>query len=291
MHLTPAQVVARLGGRATTAQILGSCSRHHLEASLRAGLLLRARRGIYVLPALLDPLQVAARLGGVVSHQSAARQHGYGLVEQPDRVHVTVPHNATPPAIVGVQLHWSRRLTKAELSDGCTGPLRTVLDCATTLPFAAGLAVADSALSLNDLGEYELRVAAARSPARGRRRRQRVADSADGRAANPFESTLRTLVIESGFDSFEPQLRIRLERRVVYVDLADRRRRLVIEGDSYTHHGPRGAFSRDCDRYDDLVAAGWIVLRFTWEQVMLRPDTVRQVIMETIARLDAEASA
>ena len=62
----------------------------------------------------------------------------------------------------------------------------------------------------------------------------------------------------------------------------------MIEADSYTYHGTRGAFRDDCDRYDDLVAAGWTVLRFTWEHVMLRPDRVVQVIRETVARLDAE---
>ncbi len=284
---SPVKIVTLLGGTATTAQLLAECTRHEVAVSVRCGLLLRARRGVYVLPALLDPLQAAARLGGVVSHTSAASIHRYGLVEVPTVVHVTVPHGGKPRRLEGTQVHWSRSLTADDVSDGYTRPLRTALDCATTLSFAHALAVADSALSYSDFGEYELRLAAARSPERGRARRCRVAGAADPRADNPFESVLRALAIEAGLVMVEPQVPIALARRTVRVDLADRRRRLVIEGDSYTHHGTRAAFRDDCDRYNDLVAAGWIVLRFTWEHVMLHPDKVRRAIAEVIARIDS----
>jgi very-short-patch-repair endonuclease len=282
----PVGVVRLSGGQATAAQILAECSRRQLAASVRDGTLVRARRGVYVLPALLDPLQVAARVGGVVSHRSAAQILGYGLAVAPTDVDVTVRHGAKPPRLAAVRMYWARSLLDDDVIDGYTRPLRTVLDCSTTLPFAQALAVADSALSLSDISEYELRLAAARSPTRGRDRRQRVADAADGRAENPFESVLRALAIEAGLPGIEPQVPIVLPRRKVRVDLADRRRRLVIEGDSYTHHGTRSAFSSDCERYNDLVAAGWTVLRFTWEQVMLRPESVRRTVRETIARLD-----
>ena len=287
---SPVKVVSLLGGQATTAEILGECSPRQLATAVREGRLLRPRRGVYVLPALLDPLQVAARVGGVASHQSAAQILGYSLVETPTEVHVTVPHGAKHPRLAGVRVHWARSLPSDDVIDGYTRPLRTVLDCSTTLPFPEALAVADSALSVSDLGMYHLRAAAACSPGRGRARRQRVADAADDRADNAFESVLRALVLQAGITTVVPQLRIELRRRVIVVDLADRRRRLVIEGDSYTYHGTRAAFRDDCDRYNELVAAGWTVLRFTWEHVMLRPDRVLQVIKETVARLDAECS-
>jgi very-short-patch-repair endonuclease len=280
-------VVRLLGGRATREQILAECTRGQLAKSLRSGVLLRARRGVYVLPALLDPLQVAARVGGVVSHRSAAQILGYGLAEVPAEVDVTVRHTSAPPRLEGVRLHWARSLPSDDVIDGYTRPLRTVLDCAATLPFVQALAVADAALSLHDVTESELRLAAARSPARGRARRQRVADAADGRADNAFESVLRALALEAGL-CLEPQVPVRLPRRKVRVDLADRTRRLVVEGDSYTHHGTREAFRADCDRYNDLVCAGWTVLRFTWEHVMLRPDAVRRMLRETADRLDGD---
>jgi very-short-patch-repair endonuclease len=284
--VTPLGVLRLRGGQATTAEILGECSRKELAANVRAGTLLRARRGVYVLPALLDPLQVAARVGGVASHQSAAQILGFSLVEPPTEVHVTLPRHGRHPRLPGVRVHWARSLNDADVVDGYTQPLRTVLDCSTTLPFAQALAIADSALSLSEIGAYELRSAAARSPARGRGRRQRVADASDDRPENAFESALRALALEVGLVAIEPQVLIVLPRRKVRVDLADRARRLVIEADSYTYHGTRAAFRADCDRYNELVAARWTVLRFTWEHVMLRPDAVRRAIRETVAQLD-----
>jgi hypothetical protein len=195
---SPAKVVSLLGGQATAAQILGECTPRQLAAAVREGRLLRPRRGVYVLPALLDPLQVAARVGGVVSHQSAAQILGYSLVEAPTEVHVTVPHGAKPPRLAGVRVHWARSLPDDDVIDEYTRPLRTVLDCSTSLPFREALAIADSALSVSDLGVYGLRAAAARSPARGRARRQRVAEAADDRPDNAFESVLRALAHEAG---------------------------------------------------------------------------------------------
>ena len=65
----------------------------------------------------------------------------------------------------------------------------------------------------------------------------------------------------------------------------------MLEGDSYTHHGTRQAFTRDCDRYNDLVAEGWTVLRFTYEHVMRRPYRVADVLIETISRIDGAGAA
>ena len=41
-------------------------------------------------------------------------------------------------------------------------------------------------------------------------------------------------------------------------------------------HGSRSALRADCRRYNGLALAGWLVLRFAWEDVMFRPEYVRQ---------------
>ena len=80
---------------------------------------------------------------------------------------------------------------------------------------------------------------------------------------------------------FVPQVEIPLVQRVVRVDLADRARRLVLEADSYEHHGSRGALVRDCERYDELVREAWQVLRFSWEHVMFRRAWVAETVAAT----------
>lgn len=111
-----------------------------------------------------------------------------------------------------------------------------------------------------------------------------MARLADGRAANAFESRLRALVLDAGITGFEPQLEIRLAAGTVRVDLGDPERRIVLEADSYEHHGSRSALVRDCERYDELVVDGWIVLRFAWEHVMFRPKWVQDCVVRACHR-------
>ena len=76
-------------------------------------------------------------------------------------------------------------------------------------------------------------------------------------------------------------------RRVVRPDLVDERLKLVVEADSFEHHGSRKALVIDCARYDNLVADGWTVLRFAWEQVMFQAAWVRSTLVAATSRLIA----
>ena len=71
------------------------------------------------------------------------------------------------------------------------------------------------------------------------------------------------------------------------VDLADEGLRIVLEADSFEWHGDQIALERDCIRYNRLVADGWLVLRFSWDQVMHHPEQVRDLVRRTIAQCDA----
>ena len=70
------------------------------------------------------------------------------------------------------------------------------------------------------------------------------------------------------------------------VDLADRRRRIVIECDGFETHGPRAAYARDLTRHTLLVAAGWRPLRLLWDQVIFEPDWVLEVVLDTIREVE-----
>lgn len=83
----------------------------------------------------------------VLSHESAAALWGLPTRQRMDR-HVTVARNCAHP-VRGMRTHRAD-LHAEEVChhDGVlvTDPLRTVTDCARTLPFGWGLAVADAAL-------------------------------------------------------------------------------------------------------------------------------------------------
>lgn len=187
------------------------------------------------------------------------------------------PDTPYPPAC---RRH-DRRVVAPVEDDRCTpttglttSPLATVLLCAQDLPFPDALSVADSALRHGDLTRDELR-SAARTP-----RQRRVAEYADGRAANPFESSLRAIAIEEGL-GVVPQYEIRARGLVIHPDLVDPIAGVVIEAESWEFHAAdKTAFDSDCERYTALVVTGWRVLRFTWHQVMRNPAYVRACLRE-----------
>jgi very-short-patch-repair endonuclease len=277
----PVNVVKRLGGSAQAGDILARCTRRSLAFAVRNARLVRAARGVYVLPGLHEALKTAARLRGVVSHASAARLTGLDLVNEPKTLHVSVPHGAHREQLDGVTLHRTRNLPPGDVEQGLTAPMRTVLDCAATMPFSEALAIADSALSLSYVRPERLREAALATKGPGRSARIKVAMSADRRAHSVFESVLRAVLLDAGFTSLVPQLEIWLGRRLIRADLGDRQLMIAIEADSFEFHGTREALERDCERYDALTAAGWTVLRFAYRQVMRQPDWVVDTVRAT----------
>ena len=276
-------VVRDLGGRATFAQITTATTRWALRTAVAEGRVVRVGRGVYALTKMPEPLVAAAALRGVVSHLSAAQLWGLARVHDPALLHVTVPHGHRRRRRRNVVVHRSRHLDPEDLESGLTSPLRTVLDCATTLPFVQALAVADSALALGMVSKNGLEAAATAAQGAGRGARLLVARCADGRAANAFESALRGVLIDAGLTglhaaSGDPARPDGGSASTSPIP----RTACAVEADSYEHHGTRDGWERDCRRYDDLVAAGWVVLRFTWRQVVDQPAWVAEIVRRTV---------
>ncbi|MGO1166291.1 MAG: DUF559 domain-containing protein [Janibacter sp.] len=169
-----------------------------------------------------------------------------------------------------------------------TNRVRTALDCASLLPEDEALAVLDSALREGAVDRDELLLASSVLPALHRRRAEALLRLASPLAANPFESVLRWIVSDIPGLSVRPQVRITDDEGLIgVVDLADEELQIALEADSFEWHGDRTALERDCIRYDRLTADGWLVLRFTWDQVMQHPERVRALAVRTVAQRDA----
>lgn len=195
------EILTRLGGVASTAELVAVSSRRKVRSALGRGEVVRVGRDRLALPAREHGVRAARALNGYLSHASAALHHGWEIWSQPDLPRVmlprgrTVPHELPELAEIGV-----RHLPSSDRDGWATSYLRTVLDCARDLPFVEALAVADSALRSGDLMVDNLEAAAARLTRAGDARVRRVLLLADLRAANPFESALRALAIQSGLD-------------------------------------------------------------------------------------------
>jgi very-short-patch-repair endonuclease len=277
------QELWRRGGTATTAELLGCVGRTALTRAVRDGAIIRRRRGQYCLPDRIDHGK-AAIVRGAVSHLSAAEYWDLGVLAPPDVLHVTVArHRSRVTAPPGVRLHYAD-LSAEERARGLTGVVRTILDCARICPVPQALAIADTALRTGLATAQELREAAAELRGPGSSKARRIASWADPRSSSPLESALRGLLLSAGITSFEPQCEIRKGKSLIArVDLGDLGTGVLLEADSFYWHGQRAALVRDCRRYDDLVAAGYVVLRFSWEHVLGDPDWVVSVVRAVLA--------
>lgn len=144
----------------------------------------------------------------------------------------------TPEAKAEADFHRAH-LGPAERALRITGCLRTVIDCARTLSFDAALTMADSALRSGKVTARQLRQAAVKERGPGSAAVRRVAEHADGRAANPLESVLRAILLDIPGLSLRPQFEIAETGLYAIVDLAAPDRRLAIEADGYEHHGTK----------------------------------------------------
>ncbi|WP_328329512.1 endonuclease domain-containing protein [Kribbella sp. NBC_00382] len=92
------------------------------------------------------------------------------------------------------------------------------------------------------------------------------------------------MLLTQRIDGFTPQLRVETGGFEVRVDLGHQEARIALEAEGFAFHGSSGDFAADCRRYDELVAAGWLVLRFTYWQVLAEPEWVGDMIRAALVQ-------
>lgn len=147
------------------------------------------------------------------SHQTAASVHGLPVASSLlERIHVRLPRAAHMRAVQPFDFHAVNGPVETVLGIRVTPICRTVFDCASTLPFRDGLAIADAALRYHriDRGDLICFVESNGKGKRGVRLARRVVRYADGRSESWGESAARALMIELGFALPELQVEIDL---------------------------------------------------------------------------------
>lgn len=114
-----------------------------------------------------------------------------------------------------------------------------------------------------------------------RQLRDVIAELAQG-AHSEAESRAISLLRDAGISGWIANHRVRVGSRWYVVDLAFPAQRLAVEIDGRAFHSDQRAFQRDRHRQNDLVAAGWTVLRFTWSDVVERPEYVVRAILDAL---------
>ena len=288
------------GGGVTTvaeARRLG-LHRNVLARASKSGRIERVGRATYARPgAMADPLAriragvASAPAGAVASHGSAAWLHGMRRVAVTHPVHVTVPRGGGVRSVGGVRRHATRQLEAVDVivvqGVAATSVARTLIDLAGHLPPLALLAVLDDALCGNERHRPHVH-ARARALTRGRAGVgalvRATAPDAEIRFWSWLERRMGGLLSGAGVQGAEWNRPVSDAHGTIgVVDIAWPAARLVVELHGLAFHQAPGQRARDAAKRNRLVAAGWRVLEFTYEDVVGRPQQVIAAITGALA--------
>ena len=276
----------------TRRQLLAAgVSRDQVARWLRNALLHRRYYGVYSVGHTAETPRCRLRAAhlavgddSVLSHGSAA--YLWGLRETlPASLDVTSARRCRSRP--GLRVHQVADLDRRDIRRRhdlpLTSPARTIIDQAAeaTLDELDRVIAEARAKRLIRPGELEAAVARA-----GRRRgAAQVRDllAAEGEAGitrSKAERMLRRLLRQARLQ--QPRTNARV---VGYeVDFLWEQERLIVEFDSWQFHSHRRAFENDRRKGVALADAGYLVLRFTWRQLVEEPLAVIAAIARALAR-------
>jgi very-short-patch-repair endonuclease len=199
-----------------------------------------------------------------VSHRSAAALWRM-LPAHDGPIEVTVPGDGGREKRRGITLHRSSTLIAGVsiLRDGIrvTKAARTLRDLHRVAPEDAYLSAVRRALDLKLISSDQLR-------------------SEDELTRSKMERLFRSLCRRHRL----PQPEVNARVAGLEVDFLWRDRRVIVETDSWRHHGDRPAFERDRARDAHLQSRGFRVLRFTWRQMIDTPAVVARTLRALVGQ-------
>lgn len=290
VHLR-AEALAVLGGRIA------------LERALADGSWRRVLRGTYAPSETPDGLELRSRAAQrlLPEHAVVADRCLLWLLRidvlpvGPPVLEVVVPRGCVVPRRTGIRARTAAvpaqdRMLLDPLAVPCLRPVRAVADLLRRLPRVEAVVVADAVqhagLADADTLSREL---AQHAGLRGVRRAVQALELSDRRAESPPETRVRLALVQAGLAPV-PQHVVRDERgrELARVDLAFPAQRIAIEYDGRAVHEREDVFARDRQRQNDLVRAGWLVLRFTAADLR---HGAAGVVATVVAALETRAAA
>lgn len=277
-----ANCAARQGGAIARAQLIAlGLDDDRIDRAVRAGWLIRVHRGVYRIGALspagvLFAAQLALGPAGVVSHLAAAHDLGLLRGRQPAVIDVTAP--TTRRGRPGIRPHKAQldhRDVRRHRGLPVTTVSRTLLDVAPGLPDPALQAAVDEARIQRRLHLPSIEATIARACGHhgigALRRAVARHDPGRGRAIGDFERRMIPFLREHGFPPYARNFTVVVVDEPFMLDVVWLEHRVALELDSRTYHDNDPAFASDRRRSRRLAAAGWQVVRGTWDDLDDRP--------------------
>lgn len=272
------EALRRCGGAArwTRLRQLG-VTEHALKAGLTCGRVKTAGNGGYALLNADPAIAAAVALCGVVSHASAAQLHGLELYVPPRIVEVTV-HRGCRQRAAGVRAYAADLSPMdVEINQPLTTVHRTVRDCARVMPLLHGLVLLDGVVRDERLTLADLHDMSNSATGRGSGALRRAVAYVDAMAGSRLETIMRLLLELLPGITWETQVWIPGIGPVDFLVNGW----LVLEPDGFAFHSNRADYRRDRRRGNGLAEGRFVLLRFTYEDLMFR----RSAVLSQIARV------
>lgn len=229
--------------------------------------------------------------GSVASHRSGGqvwKVPGYGRV-RPELTRPSGMFQGTKRSIVHISLDLPPSHCTIHDAIPVTTPARTAFDLAGVVPFARLERDVDDLLhrGLVTVGQLQrVFFSLARRGRRGTAPMRALLAELDGDYVAPateLERRARRLFAERGI--VMPRFEVHVgddEAWIGRVDCLWEEAKVIVELDGHKHHGGLVARSADRRRDNQLMAAGWRVLRLTWVDLVERPDEAVAWINEAL---------
>lgn len=239
---------------------------------------------------------LAAGPDAAVSHRAAASS--WGLTEgHADLLEIATPRRRWP-RLTHVTVHRSTDLRGEHVTRRAgvptTNPMRTVVDLGAVCPRAVVVDAVERGLVVRLFTIVALEAMVFDVAQRGRNGvgvLRRVLDDRALKAARPdglLEPRMARLFRRFDLPPYAFQHRVfDADGEIGRIDFALVMHRIAIEVDGFEAHGTPEAMADDFVRQNRLIAAGWIVLRFTWNQVVRQPRKVAEAIRAVLVTASA----
>lgn len=256
-----------------------------LDRLVREGTLAAVLPGIYATSEIAHSWEgriraLSLRHRDAVLLGAAAARVSYWPEVHLDDIEAAIPHPVRPQP----GFRFNRRHIPAELIAERNGlrysiPALTAIDLAT---FACSDAI-DVALRVRAATLDRMYEALQTTPHRaGNQERLKLLIDSRDEPWSAAERLSHRLLRAAGIRGWEPNLPVHSAGQVFYIDIAFKKKKLVIEIDGRLHETDEDLFESDRWRQNALVADGWRVLRFTWAMLRDHPEVFVTAVLHAI---------
>ncbi|MFW7415711.1 endonuclease domain-containing protein [Demequina sp. SO4-18] len=274
------------------AELTARWSSHTLHRALELGLLTRMAPGIYTASSrcrdphiLLTSALMWAGAQGAVTGIAALRRWQYDIPWD-GTVDVLLPRAITRPPPAHVRVRRTDLHVPTVRLDAITTvvPEFAALHAWAAAPRHARTGLLLDLLRTSRLDSPSITRALAKQPRlRARGDLLRVLAAHERGVTSYLEFVAHTEVFNGArWEGFEWQARVRVAKRTLTVDMLHRESGVAVELDGRRYHSDDHARRRDLERDALLAAAGYTVIRLTFENITTRPHWCRATVGDAI---------